>query len=463
MTRISEEIAMEENKTPFVLIVGGLDPSGGAGIQMDLATLTTCGVRALSAVSALTVQNSQGIARVIPTQPDDLFCQISACLDDFPVTWIKTGVLPSASLVRTVAMIVKSYKLKSVVDPIFASGKGYQFTDEETVQAYIKELCPVATILTPNLNELRHVDLILHRNQPTSQDPVKVVERLGRRWNTTILAKGGHDTGSEVVDLLWHKAEILRFSRLRFPHKEIHGSGCFLASAITAFCARGLPIPIAVADVEFLFELAVKGSYTWHNTTFLNPLQFPALHAHETLVIEEVSQVVSTLEKHPAGITMIPEVRSNVSIIALGGTNQEHIAAVDGRITIIKGRPCAAGSVGFRCSDHTARLLLAVRQVDPRIRAVMNLRYSPKNLEACKKAGLLCMEVIRRHEPLQQKTKEYETMAWIPSQVSFNRGRFPDVVYDTGDVGKEPMIRLFADSGIELAKKLLKILNQRAL
>ncbi len=449
----------KDSSPAFVLVIGGSDPSGGAGIQIDLLTLGACGVHGLSAISALTIQNSRGITRVTPTPSKDLQEQVIACLEDFPVSWVKTGILPDPDLVKIVAGIVQKYKLKCVVDPILKSGKGFTFAQEETVQAYVNHLCPQASVITPNLGELQQlVEAVTTEKEVSVVDPQQLALKLVKVWNTSIVAKGGHRSGPIITDFLLEKDKVWRFSHPRLPFKQIHGAGCCFASAIAGYCAKGLSIPAAVADAEHLFELAMLAGWTWNETTFLDPLHRITELGLELLLREEVGLVVSTLEGNPIATNIIPEVRTNVSILALGGATREQVAAVDGRITIIGGQVKAAGPVRFACSNHTARLLLACRGVDPRIRAVMNLKYSPTNVAACDRAGLRCVEIARNREPSSQKTTELGTMEWIPSQIKDDSSEFPDVVYDTGDFGKEAMIRLFGHSGKDLQVKLQKIL-----
>ncbi len=455
------KIPSKEPSPKFVLAIGGSDPSGGAGIQIDLLTLAACGVRGLSAISALTVQNSRGITRVTPTSSMDLQEQVIACVEDFPVSWVKTGILPDPELVKMVSGIVQKYKLKCVVDPILKSGKGFTFAQEETLNAYIKHLCPQASIITPNLVELKQiVGSITINDDVTALEMPALAQKLSHKWNNCIVAKGGHVSGAIVTDFLIEGDKVWRFSHPRLPFKQIHGSGCCFASAITGYCAKGLPIHTAVADAEQLLEIAMLAGWAWNETTFLDPLHQITGQGFESLLRTEVQQVLSLLESNAAAVKLIPEVRSNVSILALGGMTREQVAAVDGRITIIGGQVRAAGPIRLACSNHTARLLLACRAIDPRVRAVMNLKYSEVNVASCERAGLRCIEIKRNREPSAQKSTELGTMEWIPSQIDVASSEFPDVVYDAGDFGKEAMIRLFARSGKALQEKLLGILKQ---
>ncbi len=454
-------IKSKDTPPVFVLVIGGSDPSGGAGIQVDLRTLGACGVHGLSAISSLTIQNSRGITRIMPSSPKDVQEQVIASIDDFPVSWVKTGILPDPELVRTVSEIVQKHKLKCVVDPILHSGKGFTFAQDETLIAYIKRLCPQASIVTPNLDELQQLaGAMTPEEDITKIEPSILAQKLARAWNTCIVAKGGHAGGSAVTDLLVQNDQVWHFSHPRLPFKQIHGSGCCFASAIAGYCAKGLSIPAAVADAEQLMELAMLGGWTWNETTFLEPLHQLTKQGLVSLLQEEVKEVICMLESNPVAPNLIPEVRANVSIVALGGMTREQVAAVDGRITIIGGQVKAAGPIRLACSNHTARLLLACRAVDPRIRAVMNLKYSISNVDACQRAGLHCTEITRSREPTSQKSSELGTMEWIPSQIKIPSSEFPDVVYDVGDFGKEAMIRLFARSGKDLKEKLLKILQK---
>ncbi|MFX0101245.1 MAG: bifunctional hydroxymethylpyrimidine kinase/phosphomethylpyrimidine kinase [Candidatus Hodarchaeota archaeon] len=449
-----------ENEYPHVLAVGGVDPTCGAGIQMDLAVFTACRARGLTAVSAITVQNSRGISRVVPVSPRDLREQVIACVDDFPIQWMKTGILPTPEIVREIANLIREFDLKAVVDPIFHSGKGHLFVDDDAFNAYISDLCPLATIITPNFVEIEKIAQAfdIHvENQGVNLEGI--MEQIGSEWNNAIIVKGGHRDLPEIVDLLWYEGNFWAFSHPRLPLKEIHGSGCFFSSAITAFCASGLSIPNAVADAEFLIQSSMQSTWEWNSTTFINPLQEIVMQGEKNLLFDEVRKVLAALENNPEASAIIPEVRSNISIILLGGMSKKHVAAIDGRITIVGGSPKAAGPVQLACSNHTARLLLSSRKVDPRIRGVVNMRHSNQVLMACKDSGMKCVEIQRQDEPLKQKSNETGTMEWIALQLHMEQHEFPDVVYDEGDVGKEPMIRLFGRSGEDLARKIINILD----
>lgn len=229
---------------PRVLTVAGSDPSGGAGIQADLKTLTALGVYGASAITAVTVQNTRGVSEVLPIPASVVGAQIDAVLEDIGADVIKTGMLVGLDVVRAVARRVGRIPL--VVDPVVLASDGRELLGRDGVKALLEELVPRAALVTPNVPEAEHLTGVTIR---TPEDASRAAEHLLAAGALAVLVKGGHlpDTGDEVIDVLRTlDGEEVRFSGPRIVTRAGHGTGCTLASAIAAGIAEGLTLRDAV-------------------------------------------------------------------------------------------------------------------------------------------------------------------------------------------------------------------------
>jgi hydroxymethylpyrimidine/phosphomethylpyrimidine kinase len=157
---------------------------------------------------------------------------------------------------------------------------------------------------------------------------------------------------------------------------------------------------------------------------------------------------------------LIPEVRTNIAGALKDAKTKDNIAGIDGRITIVNGLPKAAGDIKFGVAEHTARLLLTAKKFDNSVNFVMNLRYSPEMInDIQKKTNLESEEILREEEPRKTRNKEFSTMQWLIKEIFNKKGRIPDIIWDKGSIGKEPMIRLFGRNSTNMINKLEKIVN----
>ena len=155
---------------------------------------------------------------------------------------------------------------------------------------------------------------------------------------------------------------------------------------------------------------------------------------------------------------LIPEVRSNIAGALRNASTREEVAGIDGRITIVNGMPKAAGEIRFGAAEHTARLVLTAKEFDNSITFVMNLKYSPELIQGIQsKTDLTLKEIQRENQPAEIKKKEFSTMQWLIKESLDEDGRIPDIIWDKGSIGKEPMIRLFGMDSVDIIKKLAKI------
>ncbi len=234
---------MNATTPPIALTIAGSDSGGGAGIQADLKTFHSFGVFGTSAVTAITAQNTLGVEAVHPVPVDVVRAQIDAVVTDLRPTALKTGMLGTARMVKTVAEALRLHRLERyVMDPVMVATSGDRLLDEEAEAMLRAELLPLATLVTPNLHEAR----ILTNLRIESVEEMRVAARaLVESGAGAALVKGGHLEG-DAVDLLWDGRAERLWRKPRIQTRHTHGTGCTLSAAVAAGLAQGRPLEAAV-------------------------------------------------------------------------------------------------------------------------------------------------------------------------------------------------------------------------
>lgn len=234
-------------KRKTALTIAGSDSSGGAGIQADIKTMMANGVYAMSAVTALTAQNTQCVAAVLNVTPEFLAQELDCVFDDIFPDAVKTGMLSSAELVRVTAAKLKEYRAKNiVVDPVMISTSGSRLLDEEAVGVMKEELFPLAALVTPNIPE---AEVLSGKKISTAEDMAAAAELISRNYKTSVLLKGGHSI-ADANDLLYRNGSGIWIEGQRIENPNTHGTGCTLSSAIAAGLAKGYGLEEAVRQAK---------------------------------------------------------------------------------------------------------------------------------------------------------------------------------------------------------------------
>ncbi len=242
-----------------VLTIAGSDSGGGAGIQADLKTFLAHGVHGMSAVTAVTVQNSVGVQGFYELEPRAVFEQIESVVTDIGVDAAKTGMLASAPIVEAVADACERFAIGNlVVDPVAVSKHGDPLLHPDAVESLAGRLLPLATVVTPNLGEVRLLTGVEVADRAGMEEAARALHALGPAW---VLVKGGHLRGDEAVDLLWDGRQALWLEAPRLATPHTHGTGCTLASALAANLASGLDVPTATRAAKQYLSGALAGGF----------------------------------------------------------------------------------------------------------------------------------------------------------------------------------------------------------
>jgi hydroxymethylpyrimidine/phosphomethylpyrimidine kinase len=250
---------------PRVLTIAGSDSGGGAGLQADLRTFFACGVHGMTAVTAVTVQNSLRVSGVVEIPAETVAAQIETVATDIGVSAAKTGMLASAQIIAAVAKacdrvhIGRGGSIPFVVDPVAASMHGDQLLADDALDALRDDLFPRATLVTPNLDEVRLLTGIDVRTVDDQRAAAEALIRFGPQW---ALVKGGHmHDDPRCVDLLSNGREFLQLPAPRVDTRHTHGGGDTMASAITSALARGMDLPEAVRFGKRFVTISVQHAY----------------------------------------------------------------------------------------------------------------------------------------------------------------------------------------------------------
>ena len=239
-----------------VLTIAGSDSGGGAGIQADIKAMSANGVFAMSAITAVTAQNTEEVTDVFELPLSIVAAQIDAVFDDFDVSAVKTGMLSSAEIVKVVAKLLKPQNVTNlVVDPVMIAKSGHRLLKPDAVEALMHELIPLALVVTPNIHEAQQLSGIEIKTLNDARKAAKIIHRLGCRH---VLIKGGHLLEDRATDLLYDGRffELFKSEFIDTPHT--HGTGCTFASAIAAHLALGKPLTQAITAAKAYLTEAIR-------------------------------------------------------------------------------------------------------------------------------------------------------------------------------------------------------------
>ena len=225
------------------LTIAGSDSIGGAGIQADIKTMTMNGVYAMSAITALTAQNTLEVRAILESTPDFLKAQLDAVFEDIFPDSVKIGMVPSSELIDVIADRLIFYNAKKiVVDPVMVATSGSTLIKSEAIKTLVSKLLPLATLVTPNIPE---AEILSDMKISDKEDMIKAAKYIGEKYGCGVLLKGGHCI-NDANDILYEKGSIMWFNGKRIDNPNTHGTGCTLSSAIASNLSKGLSLTESV-------------------------------------------------------------------------------------------------------------------------------------------------------------------------------------------------------------------------
>ncbi|MHA1234565.1 MAG: bifunctional hydroxymethylpyrimidine kinase/phosphomethylpyrimidine kinase [Promethearchaeota archaeon] len=461
---------------PFCLTIAGSDPTSGAGIQADIRTFDRIGVHPFSAITAITYQTATDFYG-FKSLSSELDKQLDVILNSYPIKYVKIGMIPDNKSLDIIKNTILTHNLIAVLDPVNISSVGERLSSEGLELEIERDLFPLVTVLTPNLNEASYFANKELNNKTLDdigflKDAAEIIlrkmygEQKFSENQKAVLIKSAGTVKNKIFDLACvsnteNTNNSLDFKIFEKPkltlQGNIHGTGCVFSSAITAYMSLGNPLITSIEKAETFFD-----------SRFLKFIELPqkgkvldlTLGQKQIEVINQIKEIYNYVSNNTKFRKLIPEVRMNISGSLPNATRKEEIAGIEGRITIIGGYPHASGDIKFNVSDHTARLILSAKEFDNSINFVTNLRYNDKFIKIIQeKTDLETFEFLRESQPDSIKHEEQYTMKWLIEESKTKMGEIPDIIWDKGSIGKEPMIRLFSKTSKDMIEKLKLIIR----
>ena len=447
-------------RIPVAMTIAGSDSGGGAGLEADLKTFSALGVHGTVAVTSITAQNTYTVTAIHDLPGWMVYEQIRVVYEDMGIDAAKTGMLSNSEIIASVAKAVKDFNLKLVVDPVMVAKSGARLLREDAIDTLKNQLLPLALVVTPNAME---AEILAGFKVDTVVDAEKAAKAIHEKYGVpAVVVKGGHLKHEEVVDVLYYNGEFYYFKSPRYPHGCFHGAGCVYSAAITAFLAKGYNVVESIKAAKEFIDLAIDyGIKVGKGHCPVNPLAYLEIPALKFKAMESVRRAVELLlENQDLVLPHTPEVGINVveAIDPRYARTPDDVAGVEGRLVRAGNKLVKVGEVKMGGSSHLARFILTLLKAGHEVKAAVNVKYSPELIDKALRKGFKVVFIDRRLEPSEIKRAPSGSMEWIASQIPIEGGA-PDVVYDVGDVGKEPMVRVLGASAIEAIEKLLDILK----
>ncbi len=442
-----------------LLSIAGSDSGGGAGIQQDVRVFTCLGAYSSTVITSVTAQNTLGISNVLDIPGDLVISQLEAVINDIRPHGIKIGMLGGHAPVEEISSLLKGWKESQggwlVVDPIILAKDGTCLCDQTVLDLVKIHLFPLADIICPNFNEFMS---LTDRKLSGLDDLIAEGEGTLKILNAqNILVKGGHIPDALGTDVLIGRDGVRTFPSDPIKCDSTHGTGCVYSSALLFYLASGLSITEAVKSAKSFIELALRcPDSIGKGVGPVNVLAFQELQRARYTVLAGLESAWDKLQSRDCA-SLVPEVQMNICYALPCAQSESDCAAFPGRIVRYKNGVARVSGPVFGGSSHMARIVLTVMRSDPSIRCAINVCYNPTFIKRAEQLGMKIGAFSRSSEPAEIKEKEGSTLVWGVARVIEDLGYVPDLIYDLGDVGKEPMIRILATDPLSAVDKALAI------
>lgn len=439
-----------------ILTIAGSDSGGGAGIQADIKTITVLGGYAMSVITAITAQNTTGVQGILPVSPEFIGRQLDSVLSDIGVDAVKTGMLFEEAAIEIVAGRIKKENIeKVVVDPVMVAKGGEPLLVADARDALVTQMVPLSYLITPNIPE---AEVFLGRPIKTGKDVREAARTIHGMGAANVLVKGGHRTGP-ALDILFDGRDFYEFEKERIDTASTHGTGCTYASAIATFVGQGYPLRDSIEMAKGFIQRAIKFAFPLGSGH--GPTNHYAHIARECSRYETLEALNKGLERLKAlSIAhLVPEVQTNLGYAIPFAESAADVAAFPGRIIRIHDRIETVAGPAFGASRHIASIILAVMRYNAEYRSAINIRFSEDLVARCGKLGWEICSFDRAMEPKDVKEQEGSTLEWGTDSVLSAAHKMPDMIFDRGDWGKEPMIRILGKDPDDVVNRIIELVG----
>lgn len=440
------------------MTIAGSDSSGGAGIQADVKTMSALGIYSCTVITAITAQNTLNVDHIFPLSADIIKKQIMSVMSDIPIHAIKIGMVYNNEIITAVSDILKNSKIPIVLDPIISAGTGARLLEQEFLSDFKIKLLPFCDVVTPNIHEAEKLSGIKIKNENDIKKTALKIQKLGAK---NVVVKGGHFKNNDkvIVDtILNERGKFVLIKNPRMKIVEMHGSGCNFSAALTAFLAMKFPMVIACSMAnKYVHNSIVNTVKIGKGIPVNNPISLMYEESCRYKVIDELANAVDQLTSTKNFEKLIPESQSNIVYAIPNANNIDDVAGVNGRIVKAGDRSVPTSGIKFGASRHVASSILEYMKTNQLVRSALNIKNEKRILDKCNRLFRVT-HYERKWEPKTIKNREGRSISWGVS-AALSKNPDADIIYHTGDMGKEPMIIIFGQNPQEVVDKVKSILD----
>lgn len=433
-----------------VLTIAGSDPTSGAGVQGDLATLAAMGCRGLSVVTAVTAQGTSGFASAWPVPPRAIAAQLDSVLADFAVGAVKVGMLHGAPAMRAVAGRVAGLGVPVVVDPVMRSTTGGELLMARALPELRRRIVPLADAVTPNEAELRALAGAPPGRGGGRAEAWRLAGEVRAAGARSVVATGVAE-GGRHYDLALIGGRRVSIPGPRFPG-ESHGGGCRYSAALAGLLAGGAGMEAAVRAARRIARSSVRRAEGAGRG-------IPVAAGGGGGAAGRLARAAAALASLDGIAGHIPECQTNIVLAGPRAASARDVLGIEGRIVRAGAGAIVAGRVAPGGSRHVAEAVVQVRRRFPSVRSAANVRYSARAVEAMRGCGMRVGSYDRSAEPAASRAAEGSSVAWGMARAARAARAPPDAVYHLGDAGKEPMIVVFGRGPGEVVRKVARMIR----
>ncbi len=434
-----------------ILTIAGYDPTSGAGITRDTDTFFSFGFHGISVPTCTVMQGPKGVIEVRPTPQDQFSRMLGMINDDLRIDGVKVGVVYDQRYVDEISKFLrKQTGIPVIVDPVFAAKNKKRLITEEGMRRLVGSVFPAAHIVTPNIEE---ASVLMGKKIGSVQEMKAAAKMLVGSGIKAVIIKGGHLKG-EPTDILYDGKRFIEWRKKRIG-RVIHGTGCSFSSSVLCCLVAGYPVNEAFIAAQEHTDRLLRESYRIDadGYYYMSSGITNSKAAQKWEVISGLRMASKRLLQLNC-IELVPEVQMNMGYAITNAGGVEDIAAFPGRIGKRGGSIYLRGDPEFGASSHVARLILTYMRHYPYMRACVNIRYDKDILAKAKERNMHIAFFDRKKEPSKVKGAEGKSLDYLVDRVLRRVASPPDIIYDKGDIGREPIIRLFARNPLELTEKM---------
>ena len=432
-----------------VLSIAGSDPSSGAGIQSDIKTFSSLGAYGLTVLTSITSQNTTKFDKTEPVSSKMVKNQIDSIFSDFKISAIKIGMVYNSSIIRVISSRLSGLNIPIVIDPVIKSTTGGMLLEKKAFADLKKFLIPLAYVITPNVFEAEKLTGIPIKTKKDLNKCATSIQKMGPK---NVIITGYQLQKNKIADFVLEDSKFYFISGNKLSLAN-HGSGCTFSSSLTFSIAQGKNLKDAVKFAKNYTYKSIKNAKKIGKGIPITRISEKS-DENKKILYNAINNLVNLKNFY----SIIPEVQTNFVYSKSHPKSMRDILGVSGRIVKAGKDVIVAGNLEYGGSKHVGNALLEMSKKFPSINSAINLKYDQKLISKFKKKGFIVQSYNRVEEPINIKNKENSSISWGIKNAIKNSKTAPDIVYHTGDLGKEPMILIFGKNPKDVIKKVSSIL-----